>query len=134
VEPPNTVLEPAFDVVSAQLTALESAVVEKLLQKHPAFADGVREQLSHAIVSSRDYSGVGFFTNFAIPQGAPVRRELGDAELGGVGAEIGGIEHGAGFILFIRDGAISLLEGYTHGDAKWPENIREFRVYEEHYI
>ena len=120
--------------MSAQLTPLESAVVDKLLEKHPAFADAVREQLSHASVSGRDYSGVGFFTKFAIPPDAPVRRELGNVELDGVGAEIPGVEHGAGFILFIRDGVISCLEGYTFGDAKWPDSVTDFRVHEEHYI
>jgi hypothetical protein len=108
--------------------------VGKLLEKHPAFADAVREQLSHATVSARDYSGVGLFTNFSIPPDAAVRRDLGDAELDGVGAEIPGVEGGAGFILFIRDGVISFLEGYTYGDAKWPETVTAFRVHEEHYI
>jgi len=108
--------------------------MEKLLEKHPAFADAVRQQLSHATVSTRDYSEVGLFTNFAIPSDAPVRRDLGNAELDGVGAEIPGLEHGAGFILFVRDGVISFLEGYTYGDAKFPETITDFRVHEEHYI
>jgi hypothetical protein len=117
--------------VSAHLTPIESAVVDKLLQMHSAFANTVREQLSHATVAKRDFSGVGFFTHFALPADAPVRRDLGNAELNGVGAEIPGVEGGAGFILFIRDGVISFLEGYTYGDTKWPETITKFGVHEE---
>src|SRR4051812_20594620 len=107
-------------MVSAHLTPLESAVLDKLLECHEELLDAIREQLAHASVSSRKFTGVGFFTHFAIPAEAPVRRDLESAELKHVGAKISGLADGAGFILFIRDGVISFLEGYTYGDAAWP--------------
>jgi hypothetical protein len=117
-------------MVSADLTPLESAVLDKLLAHSGEPFDTIREQLAHASVSSRELTGVGFFTHFAIPAEAPVRRDLHSAELGEISAEIPGLENGAGFLLFIRDGVISFLEGYTYGDAAWPDPITEFSVFE----
>jgi hypothetical protein len=43
-------------------------------------------------------------------------------EISGGIAEIGvqGLEHGAGRVLFVRDGQLRSLEGYTYGEP-WPE-------------
>ena len=121
-------------MASADLTPLESAVLEKMLIKRGEPYDTIREQLAYASVSSRESTGVGFFTHFTIPAEAPVRRDLRSAELGDVGAQIPDLPDGAGFLLFIRDGVISFLEGYAYGDAAWPDPITEFSVFETQTI
>jgi hypothetical protein len=121
-------------MVSAELTPLESAVLKKLLSKRGKPFDTIREQLAYASVSSRKFTDVGFFTHFTIPPEAPVRRDLHSTEFGDVGAHIPGLQDGAGFVLFIRDGVISFLEGYTYGDATWPDPITEFSVFETQTI
>jgi hypothetical protein len=121
-------------MVSADLTPLESAVLDKMLAKSGEPFDTIRDQLAHASISSRKFTGVGFFTHFMIPSEAPVRRNLARAEIDGVGAKIPGLQDGAGFLLFIRDGVISFLEGYTYGDASWPDPITEFSVFETQTI
>ena len=106
----------------------EKAVLDALLEKrHEPFAT-IRQQLAHVTVTKREFTGVGFFTEFALPVDAPVRRDLPDDTIGDVGAEFLGLQHGAGFLLFIRGGRVSMLEGYTYGEA-WPSNTNEFRVY-----
>ena len=32
------------------------------------------------------------------------------------------VENGAGCLLFVRDGVLSFLEGYTYGGEEWPEH------------
>ena len=110
------------------LTALEKTVLDLLLDKQSEPFDTIRQQLAHAIITNREFTGVGFFTDFLLPENAPVRRDLPDSTLGGVDAEFPGLKHGAGFLLFIRDGTISMLEGYTY-DEPWPTSIPDFRVY-----
>jgi hypothetical protein len=39
---------------------------------------------------------------------------------GNVTIHVEGIVHGAGCLLFVRDGVIVTLEGYAHGD-EWPD-------------
>jgi len=88
----------------------------------------IRKQLAHASITKREFTGVGFFTEFSLPTGAPVRRDLTDDTIGDVGAMFPGLQHGAGFVLFIRSGVVSMLEGYTY-DEPWPTSTDEFRVY-----
>jgi hypothetical protein len=37
-------------------------------------------------------------------------------------ARMEGLEHGAGFMLFIDDGVLVMLEGYTY-DEPWPQRM-----------
>jgi len=87
----------------------------------------VRQQLAHAAVAKREFTGVGFFTDFSVSADAPVRRDLASMEISDVGAEFSSLQHGAGFVLFIRDGVVSMLEGFTY-DEPWPERTDNFRV------
>ena len=75
----------------------------------------------------RRFSGVGFFTDFVVPTDAAVQRDLPNMEIGDVGAEFPCVQHGAGFVLFIRDGVVRMLEGYTY-DEPWPEKTDEFSL------
>jgi hypothetical protein len=110
------------------LTPLEKSVLDTLLDKSGEPFDTFRRQLSFANVSKREFSGVGFFTELALPDDAPVGRDVSDMTLGDVGAQISGLEHGAGFVLFIRGGAITMLEGYSY-DEKWPNSTDEFKLF-----
>jgi len=112
------------------LTPLEKAVIDALLQKSGEPFESIRQQLAHSSVTKREHTGVGFFTEFTLPADAPVRRDLPDATLGNVGAELPGVQHGAGFLLFIRGGVVTMFEGYTYVDDQWSERIDEFRVFQ----
>jgi hypothetical protein len=110
------------------LTPLEKAVLDTMLDKPGEPFETVKKQLAHAAIASREFSGVGFLTDFVVPPDAPVRRDSPDKEIGPVGAEFPGLQHGAGFLLFIRDGVVSMLEGYTY-DETWPTNTDDFEVH-----
>ena len=108
-----------------KLIPIERAVLEMLLAgDHPALAV-LREQLATAQVSKRDFSGVGFWLEFKVD--ALASRVSGDFEIGDVQADIDELEHGVGFALFVRDGFIKALEGYTY-DEPWPPTVREFSL------
>jgi hypothetical protein len=110
------------------LTPLEKAVLNLLLDKQGEPFDTVREQLKHSVVAEREFTGVGFFTRFTLPSDAPIRRGLPDATIGDVGAEFATLQHGAGFLLFIRGGVVAMLEGYTYDEA-WPASTDGFRIH-----
>jgi hypothetical protein len=109
------------------LTPLEKAVLDMMLEKPGEQIEIIRQQLAHAQVERREFTGAGFFTHFIVPSDAAVRRDLPDMEIGNVGTEFPGVQHGAGFVLFIRDGVITMLEGYTY-DEPWPEKTDEFSL------
>jgi hypothetical protein len=111
-------------------TPLEKAVLDAMLDKPGEPFETVRKQLAHAAIEKREFSGVGFFTHFVVPPDAPVRRNLPNEEIGDIGAEFPTLQHGAGFLLFIRDGVVSMLEGFTY-DEPWPTNTDEFKVHKQ---
>ncbi len=103
------------------LTDIERAVLDMLLAgDHPALAT-LRQQLATSDIRSRDYTGVGFFTEFSVPQTAPLLEGPQNFRLSDVSATLSGVEHGAGFILFVQEGRIDFLECFTY-DGQWPEN------------
>ena len=110
------------------LTPLEKAVLEVMFDQPGELYATLRQHLAHATVTKREVSGVGFFTSFTIPSDAPVRRDLADRVIQDVAADISGLEHGASFVLFVREGVLSMLEGVT-STGEWPEDTHDFRVY-----
>jgi hypothetical protein len=42
-------------------------------------------------------------------------------------AEIAGLERGVSFVLFVRDGMLDFLEGFTF-DEPWPDRIDDYSV------
>ncbi len=105
------------------LTTLEEQVLEMLLRGQDEVLDVLRQQVKDAQVSSREITGVGFFTNFEVPAEAPRVRARPKFELGDVNGMADNIKYGLGFLLFVNDGALSMLEGYTY-DEPWPDEIR----------
>jgi hypothetical protein len=65
---------------------------------------------------------VGFFTDFRHSSEVMRLHAPRDARFGDVLADIEGLEHGAGFVLFIDDGLITMLEGYSTANEPWPEH------------
>ena len=110
------------------MTPLERQVITTLLaHKHPVM-DALRRQFDECRVASREFTGHGFFSTLVVADGveaAPVT--LRQLDLGDVTATIDGLEHGAGFVLFVRDGVLDVLEGFAY-DEPWPSAIGRFEI------
>jgi hypothetical protein len=108
---------------------LENRVLEKLLAGNHPILEALRRQLEGGTVRSREFTGVGFFTKLCPSPGAqraPTPRDR--FHLGGVYAEITGLCHGAGFVLFVTDGYLDFLEGFCYDEA-WPTQTQGARLY-----
>jgi hypothetical protein len=112
----------------SSLTPLESAVLEWLFTGEHAVLVSLLAQARKAKVVSREMSGAGFYTNLEIPADvpdAPVRP--GVIQFGDVAAQIDGTSRGAGFIIWIRERRLAVLEGYTFEES-WPEKVKGFHL------
>lgn len=104
---------------------MERAVLGKILAgDHPVLAE-LRAQAARASAVSREFTGVGFYLRFDVPSDVPTLTAPRDFAFGDVYAEIKGMKHGAGFVLFVRDGRLDQLEGFSF-DEPWPEEILGF--------
>jgi hypothetical protein len=111
----------------AGLNDLEQAVMDKLLDgDHPLLA-ALRGQAKRARVSSHECSSAGFLCSFELPAESAPLPGAANFELDDVDAAIDGLEHGAGFLLFVRDGRLAALEGYSY-EEPWPTGAAIFRL------
>jgi hypothetical protein len=109
------------------LNPLEIHILSKLLLGDDFVLEILRNQFRHILVRSRENTGVGFFTNFSVPpeiERIPNRRSL---HLSDVNATASNVAHGIGFVLFVCDGALEMLEGFTY-DEPWPLEISDLRL------
>jgi len=110
------------------LTQLERQVIATLLAPDHPVMDALRRQVDECKVTSREFTGHGFFSALAVPVGvepAPVTRH--QLHLGQVFAAIEGLERVAGFVLFVREGVLDMLEGFAHGEP-WPDVLGRFEI------
>jgi len=112
----------------SDLTPLEQAVISKLLEGDSENLSILRKQVERIEETRREFTGCGFFTTFKIANDAPQIPGSRSFNFGDIDAEIPGVELGVGFLLWVRNGVIDFLEGYTSGDAAWPTAISSFEL------
>lgn len=96
-------------------TSLEKAALGAILAEVPEARAAVEHQLLHAKVVARENTGGGFFSDLEVDPGVQ-RLEAKIAPLGdNVWVGVDGLEHGLGVILHVKNGYVSLLEGYAVG-------------------
>ena len=100
---------------------LEKQVMAAILAGNDPRLPALRLQYAVAQVTERKFSEVGFFTYFRVapdvPSAKPDSFELGHS----IHLEIEGVENGAGVVLFIRNGVLDMLKGFTY-TATWPRS------------
>ena len=113
------------------LNDFEQAVLDKFLRgEHPVLGT-LREQAAKARVASRERTGVGFFCTFDVPSNAPAVMSPPDFELSDVDADVEGLSQGAGFVLFVRQGRLKVLEGYSY-EEPWTAEPKTYRLKYRH--
>ncbi len=105
----------------------ERKVMELIAKEKPEFAAKIMAQYNKCRIKSREFTGRGFYTDFEVTDLAD---SFGDGikEPFGLSITLPGVKYGAGFDLFVKNGFITMLEGYVYGDEEWPEKITEFKV------
>lgn len=115
------------DTMENDLDQLEQKVLQLLLAGDDPILVTLRSQLELAKRRPREVTGVGFFTHFDVPKEAPRLPGNPKIRFGDVIAEIDGLQNGAGFLLFIDNGVLSMLEAYTY-DEPWPLKFVGFEL------
>lgn len=115
-------------MTSNNLEPLEAAVLDKLLAGPHPILNALRRQLTGLTVKRRERTGAGFFTEFSVAESsAPASTSSSKLRFGDVQATIGGLQHGAGFLLYVDGGLLRMIEGYSF-EEPWPEEIKAFTL------
>lgn len=112
-------------------TRIEHDVMAMLLTGKHDILDILRKQFALCTIVNREFTGTGFYSTFSVPE---ITQRLPDKDsfcFGDVEADISGLKHGAGFVLWIREGVLDFLEGYTY-DELWPKHIDAYTLQYDH--
>ena len=99
----------------------ERKLMNMLLCGEDSVLKKLRKQYTMSEITSREFTGVGFYTNFFVNTN-DFHVDKKSFQIVDVDGTIDGIEGAIGFVLFIKDGLISFLEGYTNTIMKWPDS------------
>ena len=91
---------------------IERAVLQAICEMCSMDRDALKAQLSTATILRREYTGAGFYTYFSVDR-ASNRAIGGESPRSGPNARIEGLEHGMGFILWLKEGYADCLERYS---------------------
>lgn len=103
-------------MTTSSFTRLEKAVLQEISSQYPAHSVALEAQFAAAAVQSRENTGVGFYTRFAVDRAAAPPTPC-DRIIGRVWAEIEGFNAPMTFLLFVNDGYADCLEGATVADS-----------------
>jgi hypothetical protein len=110
------------------IVALMQELMPRLLAGDAPVLRQLREQYQHASVTGIVLTGAGFFVDFSVPAQlppiAPANLVGGDARL-----ELSDVPNGAGCVLFVSDGYLSLFEGFTYTDP-WTVDTHVLAIYD----
>ena len=97
----------------SNLSNLERAVLREIARQVPGHEQAFEAQLDGASVVERENTGAGFFTTLSVASGPPadgLKSPVGD-----VRAIVTGRKYEMGFQLWLENGLLRTLEGYTYG-------------------
>ncbi len=105
----------------------ENDVMTAIIKKESGISKNLYAQYIHSNVVSREFTGYGFYTTYAVNQKYKIKT-IKNAMLGDINASINDLKHGAGFILYINNGLIDVLECYTY-DENFPLNVTRYELF-----
>jgi hypothetical protein len=112
-----------------EINKFERAALEAILK---TYAPEYEDHVQYLLVEKRENTGVGLYVDFSYRDNKlsffSEKRTLGQTSESAVRAEIEGLEHGAGFVLYIDEGKITMLEVFCQGDNNWPDEILNFSI------
>ena len=103
-------------------TKLADRVMELLLKGEDEVLSVLREQYKNANIISEEDGEVGFYINYQINKICAIPNNYnGTFQIGDVDGTVDDIDGAVGFVLYIKNGYMIMLEGYTNVIDKWPE-------------
>ena len=111
-----------------KLTELEKSVIESMLADVALSPTRVL-RTDAVVVLDRELTGAGFITEL---RRSPELKLFGDSasmRWGRVGARLNAAKIETSYLLYVDDGYLTTVEGYTYGE-EWPSSIEEIELYE----
>jgi hypothetical protein len=110
-------------------TEIEEAIIRRMLSDSALKPVRSTVDFSSVMVLDREFTGAGFLTEFSRKQELKLFPDGFSLRWGKVGARLNASKVETGYLVYIDDGFITSVEGYTYGDA-WPTTIDQIELYD----
>lgn len=102
---------------------LEKRVMDMLLHGEHELFKILKEQYESVESKEITNTGVGFYINYKVSSHRLDEKKYSNKfHIGDVDGNVSGTNQNVGFILYIENGYMVMLEAYTYGDDEWPED------------
>jgi len=108
---------------------LEQTIVNELLRDPELSPLTPAVDLAEVKVTDRELTGAGFLTEFERCQALKLFPDGTSLRWGSVGVRLNAEKLETGYVVYVDDGYLTTIEGYTYGD-EWPATIDAMEVYE----
>jgi len=112
-----------------RINELEMAVMERFLADPALALRATSGDYSGVLVASRDLTGAGFLTTFEKCSELRMFEEHVSMRWGKVGARLTPSKIETGYLVYVDDGYLSAIEGYTYGE-EWPSDCSVVELYD----
>ena len=110
-------------------TELEKAVIKSMLADRELKPLRPTVNFDAVKVSDREFTGAGFLTEFEQSQELKLFEAGVSLRWGKVGARLNASRIETAYLVYVDDGYLTSVEGYTYGD-EWPGSIDCVELYE----
>lgn len=105
-----------------KISKFEEMIITDIIEHNPDYREILLSQFNAAKVKERKKYERGFCTDYVIDDGVQTFGDGVDMRLSGSQWNINDVDNGTDYILWVKNGKISSLEGFTY-EEKWPDEI-----------
>lgn len=100
----------------------EKIIITDIIEQYPEYKQNLLSQLERITVQKRKFSTYGFSIHYAVTTGKDTLKDGKNLQLGKHQWNINGLQNGSDYILWVKNGLISCLEGFSYNEP-WPDEI-----------
>ena len=112
-----------------KITEIEKTVIQKMLADRELKPIRSTVNFDAVKVSDRHFTGHGFMSDFEPSMEVKLFDNKVSLRWGKVGARLNASKLDTGYLIYIDNGYLVTVEGYTYGD-RWPDQIDQIEFYE----
>ena len=112
-----------------KITELEKIVIERMLVDRTLKPLKLAVDFDRVSIRDREFTGAGFLTEFERSEELKLFDDKTSLRWGKVGARLNASELETGYLIYVDDGFLTTIEGYTYGE-EWPHQIEQIDLYE----
>jgi len=107
------------------LTKFERAAIEYIIETD---APEYQTHIPYLSIDRRESTGAGIYVYFKYSDTFTINSDDNRTIGQSIFAEVEGLKEGAGFMLYIDHGQISMLESFSNAYESWPAKIENFSL------